>query len=329
MFNPNSNGYRFVKDGMMLEVSDFEGNGEGDALWRTGVAYIAYKAPQLKEGILSCYRKFTMINKKKYWYQAARCNDGYREDDVSRDQTIMSIASLKVNGDEEELKEIALHLPYRLSRRFKMGPTMWFWLRAISGKGKFYTYMFQLLELIEFLPSVLWNKILRKIMGWNKEYSQEWYCDYDQSIPFWHFNEETQEYEFINEGFHWVNNGHKLSSYHHKKKNTNKFYKFMNTIEYPEYALHLTSWMIYTSEDTFLKKILQKLAIWLAEKDNLLVRLLMKDKVTQEEIDNYKPTKGFRWSSRFDGRSYRYYLKDDDIINNAIDKDIIVTLFNN
>ena len=32
--------------------------GEGDALWRTGLSYIAWKEPLMKEGILECYRPF-------------------------------------------------------------------------------------------------------------------------------------------------------------------------------------------------------------------------------------------------------------------------------
>jgi len=73
-------------------------NGKGDALWRTGIAYIAYGEQIIKEGIVSCYRPFDMINKEsKKLYQAMRCSGRHREDDVSRDQTIMSLASLKVH----------------------------------------------------------------------------------------------------------------------------------------------------------------------------------------------------------------------------------------
>lgn len=330
MFNPNSDTYRYVEQNMMLEKNEDwnpDGdNGKGDALWRTSISYIAYKNKSLKEGILSCFRKFSMINHTKYWYQGARCFNRHCEDDVSRDQTILALSALKINGDAEELNEIANHLPYRLSRRFVMGPTMWFWIKAITGKGKFYTYMFGLMELIEFLPSVLWDKLLRKIMGWDKEYSQEWYLGVDINMGFW--SKQNGVWVWIDKGYDWVNNGQRLHSFYQKKKEENKLYKILDAMEYPEYALHLTSWMVYCSEDTFFKKILQKLGIWLAEKDNLLVRTLLGDKVTQEELDNFKPCKGYRWSSRYNGTSYTNYLKGDDSIYNITDKDVVLSFYN-
>ena len=331
MFNPNSKTYRFIQNKMMLiknEGWNPDGdNGKGDALWRTSLSYIAYKDSSLKEGILSCFRKFKMINKKKYWYQGSRYYDRHCEDDVSRDQTILALSSLKVNGEDEILDEITNHLPYKLSRRFVMGPTLWVWIKAITGKGKFYTYLFGLLELIEFLPSVLWDKFLRKIMGWNKEYSQEWYLGVDESMAFW--SKEDGVWVWVKDCYPWVTNGQRLNSNHHKKKEENKLYSMLYAAEYPEYALHLFSWMMYCSDDTFLKKILQKLGLWLAEKNNLLVRILLGDKsVTKEEIENYKPAEGYRWSTRYNGTTYSNYLKGDDSLYNTIDKDLLLRFFN-
>lgn len=322
MYNNNSDTFRFVTNNMMLRKNEDwnpDGDyGKGDALWRTSLSYIAYKAPMLKDGILSCFRKFKMINKKKYLYQGSRCFDRYCEDDVSRDQIIMAISALKINGDHDELKEIGKHLPYRLSRRFVMGPTMWLWIKYLVTEKKRYNYLFQIFELIEFLPSVLWNKFLRMVMGWNKEYSQEWYMSIDNTIGFWSVDDEW----IINDNWN-VNNGQRLySNYQYKKKN-NKLFKIIDSMEYPEYALHLTAWMVYCSKNSLLKKILQKLCIWLAEKDNLLIRKLMNDNVTEEEIEKYKPTRSFRWSSRYNGTSYTNYLEGDDAIYNTIDKDIL------
>jgi len=289
---------------------------------------IAYGDKRLKAGILSCFRKFTMIgHENKYWYQGARYCDRYCEDDVSRDQTILALSALKINGDEKELKEIGLHLPYRLSRRFTMTLTLWFWIRAVAGRSKLYTYLFQLSELIEFLPSVLWDKLLRKIMGWNKEYSQEWYLGYSDMF-FWYYDHSNHTWKWVTNSTNMcnLNNGLKLYYNHKRKMELSRIYRFMYSLEYPEFALHLTSWMIYTSKDTFLKKILQKLAIWLSEKDNLLVRILMNGKVTKEEIESFKPIKGFRWSTRFNGNDYTEYLKGDDAISNIIGKDILRSL---
>jgi len=323
MLNLISDTFRFVKQNMMLTKNDKD-NGKGDALWRTAISYIAYNDDNLKKGLLSCFRKFTMINRNKYWYQGSRYCDRYCEDDVSRDQTILALSALKINDDKEELDEIALHLPYKLSRRFSMGPTLWIWIRAITGKGKFYTYLFGILELIEFLPSVLWNKFIRKMMGWNKEYSREWYLGYNNDMPFW--TKENGKWEWIDKGFHWVNNGHKLYNSHIKKKEERWLYRTLYAMEYPEYALHLTSLMIYVSDDTFLKKILQKLVLWSAEEDNLFIRKLMGKEIKKEDVEKFNPSDAYRWSTRFNGNSYTYPLKNEDSIYNVIDKDLLIFL---
>ena len=331
MFNPDSKGYRFLRKNLMLRRNDgWDTNGDsgkGDALLRTGEAYIAYGDKRLKSGILSCFRKFTMIGRNKYWYQGARYCSRYREDDVSRDQTILALSAFKINCDKKELKEIGLHLPYRLSRRFTMTPTLWFWIRAIIYENKFYTYLYQIFQLIEFLPSVLWDKVLRKMMGWDKEYSQEWYLGYSK-MPFWFYNYGTKTWKWVSNTSD-LNNGLKLYYNHKRKMESSKFYRLMHKLEYPEFALHLTSWMIYTSNNTFIKSILQKLAIWLAEKDNLLVRLLMNDKnkVTMDEINKFRPVKGFRWSTRFNGNDYTEYLKGGDAISNTIGKDVLLSIY--
>jgi len=325
MFNPASDTYYFVKNNMMLEKVEFGGDdGTGDALWRTGLSYSAYKDNSLKQSILSCYRKFTMINKKGHLYQGSRYFGRDREDDVSRDQITISLASLKVNNDIDELKELTEHLPRKISRRFNTTITTRMWMKAISGKGKYYTVMFQLLELLELIPSLGINKIIRWMFGWNKQYSQEWYCGYDPSIPFW--NKVDGKWVWETKGFEWVNNGHKLNNSHKKKTEERFFYRMFDNLLFPDYALHLASWMVYTSDDTFLKKILQKLILSSTEKDNLLIQILMGNYVSMERIEEYQPLQGYRWSCRFNGSSYMYYAVDDSKLYNIIDKDILSSL---
>lgn len=44
--------------------------GLGDALWRTGLAYIAWKDEDIKEGIIGCFRKVKINHHfKKEFYQ--------------------------------------------------------------------------------------------------------------------------------------------------------------------------------------------------------------------------------------------------------------------
>ena len=299
-------------------------HGEGEGLWRTGLAYIAYGKEIIKKGILECYRPFDMINREtKQYYQAMRSTGRYREDDVSRDQTIMSLAALKFNGDEKELKEIALKLPYRISRRFKMGPAMWFWLRAITGSKKANT-LFTIFELIEFPISILMTKLFKLILKTNKIYSQEEYFAVDDSKGFWFY--DGKDYKWLNEK--GVNNSIKMHGNYKKKIGTNKIYKFLDTIQYPGYATHLTGWMIYTMRKGRCRKLLQKLLLWASDKNNLLMRLLAEDNVTPTEINNYISCTGYEWSKSKDGTNYSTILEGDDVLFNEIDRDILITIWN-
>lgn len=269
-------------------------NGKGDALWRTALAYITWQEPSMKQGILDCFRKFTMINKDgKYWYQAMRHTGRHREDDVSRDQTILAFASLKVNGDQDELNELLDHFPYKISRRFTQTPTMWFWLKDLRG-SRWAGYISLFLALIETTVSVTLNKLYESILGL-KEIHQD---DYD----------------------------HRL--YYKKKENWNRFQLFVDKIMWPGYAQHLMHWHVYTSSDNFIKRILEKLLLSYTEKGNLLFRLLCRDKtVTLEDINNYKPMNNWRWSIRMDGSSSSECSFNYDLSANQMDKDILYKIY--
>jgi len=325
MFNSNiQNTHHFIKNKMMLkqnEIWNLDGDyGIGDALWRTSVAYIAYKNSMLKEGILQCFRKFTMINyKNKHWYQASRAYNRYREDDVSRDQIILALAALKINGDDTEVTEIGNNLPVKLSRRFRMGLGMRLWVKAISTNKSKWHYAFQFIEIIELFANAVWNKVIRRLLSQHKEYKQDWYIDVDYSIGWWNQNDEW----IVNDNAYWVNNGHRLLSRHQHRKDTNKVYWLLDRIQYPEYALFLTAWLVYTSKNSCLKKILQKLGRWIAEDDNLLMRKLFGKEISNKDLQKYKPMNNFRWSTRLNGTMMFRLLKDDDSLFNTLDKDIL------
>lgn len=323
MFSQDSDTYRFFKKDikMMLEKPEGwqEGYGEADALFRTSISYMAYGGPILKEGVLSCFTKIQ--NGKKYYYQGARCYPRKGEEDVSRDQTILALSSLKFNDNIEELNEIGRNLRYRLSKRFIMTPALWIWIRMICTDNKFYNTLFGLMEIIELLPSVLWNKILRKILGYNKEYSMKWYMDFDPTTGLWH-NWDEKGWIFT-PNVDWANNGYKLYCANQKRLSESCMLRFMDKTEFPEYAAHLGSWMISFMQNGFLKKILQKIMRWNIEEENYLLNMLMGSDVDIQKIDEYKPMWQFRWSSRFNGTYYTKYLDKDDAKYNVTDKDIL------
>ena len=293
--------YFVEKDKMMLSKDPpwkiDGGDGKGDALWRTSLAYMTWKLPDMKEGILGCFRKFDMIGLDKYWYQASRYTGRYKEDDVSRDQTLLAFSALKVNGDQEELNEILNYFPYRISRRFIMTPTMWVWTYSLRG-NRWADYFCSILALLEVLVSVSLNKIFEPMLGFNKSIDQRDYQPY---------------------------------LYQDKKKGWNKVQKFMYSLMWPGYAQHLMCWHIYTTGDNIIKRWLETFLLkFYTEDSNLLFRLLCRDKtVTLLEIENYKPMTNWRWQVRLDGSaSSPTEIKTDGSLDyNQMDKDLIKRLY--
>jgi len=326
MFNQNSDTFRFFKKDikMMLEKPESwqQGYGEPDALFRTSLSYIAYGDPILKQGVVSCFTK--IFKGKKYYYQGARCYPRYGENDVSRDQTILALSSLKFNDNLDELNEIGRNLRYRLSKRFIMTPALWIWIRMICTDSKFYNILFGLMEIIELLPSVLWNKIVRKILKYDKQYTMDWYMGIDPTTGLWH-NWDGKGWIFT-PNVDWANNGYKLYGANQKRLSENKILDLLDKTEFPEYAAHLGSWMISFMQNGFLKNILKKIMIWDIEKENYLLNMLMDNDVDIQKIDDYKPMWQFRWSSRFNGTYYTRYLEDDDAKYNVLDKDILYSV---
>lgn len=325
MFSKDSKTYRFFTEHlkMMFEIPESwnsqEDIGQDDAVLRTALSYIAYKEPILKEGVVSCFTKIP--RGKSYYYQGARCYPRYGEHDMSRDQTIIALSSLKFNGDMAEIKEIAPNLRFRLSDRFAMTLALWIWLRMICTDSKFWSTIFGIMELIELLPSVLINKLIRPILKYDKEFNMEWYMSIDPTTGLWH-NWDDMGWVF-DENVDWCNNGYKLYGLNDKRLAESKWLKFLDSVKYPEYAAHLGSWMIYFMKPGFLKKVLQKLMVWNIEKENYLLRMLMGKDVSLKDINSWKPVHGYRWSSRLNGTYYTNLLEGEDSIYNVIDKDIL------
>ncbi|MCB0807297.1 MAG: hypothetical protein KDC05_15980 [Bacteroidales bacterium] len=146
-FLPDDNGktYYYFSDGMMRDrTAD-----NGDNLWRTSLAYIAYNHPDLREGMLRCL-KWTGEDKVQFYRSVEQ-----DKNDVSRDQITMFLAAMKYHG--HDIKKIVKATPYKISDKYKLTPDMWLWMRAAAGS----TLARRLFYMIEW-PVVkvyqLWNK---------------------------------------------------------------------------------------------------------------------------------------------------------------------------
>lgn len=310
-FNKKFKGHRFYdpKLKMILQKSwDWDRNpddGKGDALWRTGLGYIAWGAKELKQGVLGCFRKFTMINKKGYNYQVSRASDRYREDDASRDQTILGLTSLVINGDNE-INDIVRNLPFRISRRFFFTLNTWLWMKSLDDENKWRKFLANLSLLMQ-LPltfcQISLNKICEYLLGY-------------KLIP-------TQEYSGV--------------IAEKKKEKFNWFQKILDKLIWKSYATHLLCWRLFTmpvKNNNILLKLNQNILLSYIESDNYLLRMLLGDKVTLEEIKSYKPMDNWRWSIRPDGSRNIFFnqmnekWKEENLKFNQMDRDILFRIYN-
>ena len=270
--------------------------GEYDTLWRSGLGYIAYGDEQTKKGIIDCFRPYIIGESRdhsKYKYQASRASNRFGEDDVSRDQVIMALAALEFNGDIEELQEIAGRLPFRLSRRFLMTPTMWFWVKYLATRKRGWKWAFAFMQTLEHSINIPLTKFLRFLAGATKP------------IPLPHDQHSKLPYK----------EGWRL-----------KLYKLLG---YPEYGLHFAAWQYYVVPfGGILGKWNLKLMRWQMEDNNLLLRTMLKGRsVSMDELDDFEPTNTFMWQRRRDiATAWIYKLKPEQYEFNNLEVDILLSV---
>lgn len=274
-----------------------EFRGEYDTLWRSGLAYIAYGDEDIKRGIINCFRPYIIGEQRdasKYKYQASRASNRFGEDDVSRDQIIMALSALEFNGDIEEVKEIAGRLSFRVSRRFLMTPTMWFWVKYLATREHKWKRRFAMMLTIEHMINIPLTKFLRFLAGATKP------------IPLPHDQHSKLPYK----------QGWRL-----------KLYKLLG---YPEYGLHFAAWQQYVVPfDGVLGKINKGLMRWQMEDSNLLLRHLVGDWIDVRDIQNVKPTNTFIWQRRSDvATAWIYELDEKKVEFNNLELDVLEAVLN-
>jgi hypothetical protein len=141
---------------MMVNVKPWSDR-DGDALWRTGIAFICYGEFNLHMGIFSCYECRGVYDQPmRFPYNRVREPELYQwaVDTVSRDQVAMSIAALRWR--HTNLMEDDFNIRWRLSKKHKLTPDLWLWL-----KRKYTAWL--VLIILQFLIIVPWNALYRPI----------------------------------------------------------------------------------------------------------------------------------------------------------------------
>ena len=89
---------------------------------------------------------------------------------------------------------------------------------------------------------------------------------------------------------------------------------FAREKSFPSYSFDIQAFMVWSLSETWFKRRLEKRVIALVEPTNWLVRKLMRDRFTSEEMEeikNYTGMDGWRWGRRLDktSRAERYPLE--------------------
>lgn len=135
----------YFENGMMRERD----HDCGDCLWRTSIAYIAYKDQAFKEGMINCTKWISP--KHVQYYRSVEQNDT----DVSRDQVTMFLVAMALNG--EDVNKYIKATKWKLSKRFSLTIDMWLWMKALGG-SKLAQKMFFVTQIPIAKVYHLWNK---------------------------------------------------------------------------------------------------------------------------------------------------------------------------
>lgn len=287
--------------------------GVHDSIEQTYHAYVAYGYEPFIDGIKNCWKKIEYKNPilKKlfgYYYKPQRYPikyDGMKG--MSRDHVIYSfMAFIKSGMSKEEIYEYASHLTWKIGDNIGtiMTPKLWLWMMLISGKKIGYLYYISVM--FGMLSANNKNNFIEKISGYG-----------------FAINEEEQK--------------------NFKPLFSNEKPKIIKTIAnmyFPTYAVKLTANMLNVVPENWFVKKSRYYAIKMIPKHNVVLKLLLKQNLTETEISellNYKSMTGDRWSDQLnkwysDRPLYiieERYPEKEYTKENTLDKDYALKLYYN
>lgn len=270
-------------------------NGKRDSLGRTFDAFIAYNDKRFLDGILSCW-KFD----GEYWRGKRYPVDYPTEVPMSRDHVYNTIFALKKGielgmVDKEYYEHFINHQPTKLSDFAKQTLSMKMWLKLLQGKkiGKlYYPITYFILKAYK-----IWNKFIYKVTGTGE---LGWEQHQNEFVPILIFPRAS-------------------------------VLDKITGLLFPNYALISIGHQIEILDSEKWKNRIKKEAWDLIPKYNYYGKLLFDhpDGVTKEEIDNYKPMIGDRWSDVLNpwinyGRNI-HKLDETWLGENELDKDLLIS----
>ncbi len=282
-----------IFNGNVMHQSD---NGKRDAIGRTWDAYYAYRDKRFLDGIMSCW-----MFDGNYW-RGRRFPLGYQNEvPMSRDHVYNTIYALHLGVQlghvtEEFYEHFISHQPRVISSFAKQTLTMWLYIQLLNKKK--IGWLFYPIEYASLKVYKQWNKLIYKLTGVGKLGGE---IHQDNFKPILEFPRA-------------------------------KVLDWVTGLLYPNYALMSVGHRIQLLDN---KKWLDKIkkAAWpLIPTYNYVGILLFNhpDGVTQEEVRDYKPMIGDRWSDILNpwinyGRNI-HKLDKKWLGENELDKDLLIKL---
>lgn len=224
----------------------------------------------LMEGILDCWelkKRKTWIGrlfKGKYYYQGHRYPHRFpNEVGLSRDHlTYTILAMCYMDWSEKEIWDFVKKLKWRISDVAFMTIDLRLWTKAVSGR-RLSKWFYNVIGFITTVITTWFQLKIEKFLGFGP-----------------HFEER-------NEDFHYIQNESKPNVIRKLRK-----------LLYPTYAMKIASDQISYITSKKWKQRFRNQFLKIVPKYNWLIQLQIYDfdGPNQEDVDNYKPMLGDRWS---------------------------------
>jgi len=308
-------------------------NGKGDSIQGSFEAFYTYGDKRFIEGIQNCWvkhegalpkktSKWWIIQKLynfshfitkltprgKYYYQGYRYPTHY-DNDLSRDHTSYTIIAYKCAGySDKQMKEFVIHIPFRISKKFRFAPDMWLWARVMANIW-WAKPLYYFTEIITMSITAIYRAIVFKFFDIEDEYSQN---EWEEMIRNGELDTKPEKYTKV----WWFN-------------------------PLPFYAMHIYAWQLHYLKDGVGKEILLSIGRMMCSKHNYVMQILFKfeDRPTREQVYNYKAMRGGRWTTsltRLNDRGLfvieNHYSKEITtklLRANVMDVDYLRTLYEN
>ena len=274
-----------------------------DAIGRNYDGYVAWKDSRFIEGIKRCWKKVERKGIKRllfgdYYYEGQRYPDPAGHNvGMSRDHVLNTVYAYAEAG--EDVSEFASHIRWNISKFANLTIASWLYLKLISGRsiGKLY-YPVTALELLLYKA---WNKLIYATTG----------------IGSLGYEEHQDTFRSIT-------------------GNRPKVIDFITSLVFPNYSLRHKALQLNILPESKWKRLIKKLSWDLIPKYNYAIKILMDhpDGVTEDEISNYKPMTGDRWSDILNkwmnyGRDIKIIEDRNLLIFNALDRDYLISIYEN